>query len=84
MIDVVVGVEGGQRQPGKHRRETVVAQRLPEHPAPLNVVVTIEIATANRISRNLQTPEYEADYDCSGAHLSAASRILELRRIPKL
>ena len=61
MIDVVARVECCKRQPGKDRRETAVPQTLPEHSAPPDVVITVKVAAANRVTGKLQAPEDETD-----------------------
>ena len=76
MIDVIVRVERSQRQPGKHRGEGSVAQTFPEHPAPLDVVVTVKVATANCIRGVLKLPEEESDCDGACAQVNAAHRSL--------
>jgi hypothetical protein len=67
MIDVLVGIQRRQRQPGEDRWKASVTQSFPKHPTPLNVVITIEVATANRIGGELKSPEYQSNNDCSGA-----------------
>jgi len=47
VIYVVFRIERSKRKPAKRRRKVVVAKRLPEHAAPLDVVVPVEISAAN-------------------------------------
>ncbi len=84
MIDVLVGIERGQRQPGENRWKASVAQPFPQQPAPLNVVVAIEVATANGIGGELKSPEYQRDYHRSRGYLDGARCSIRFQRIGKL
>ena len=47
MIYVVFRIERSKRKPAKRWRKSMVAQRLPKHATPLDVVIAVEISAAN-------------------------------------
>src|SRR6185437_1057096 len=47
MVYIVFWIERSKRKPAKGWWKVMVAQRFPEHAAPLDVVVAVEIAAAN-------------------------------------
>ena len=49
MIDIVARVERGEWELRKDRREVALTQAFPKHAAPLDVVVAIKVAAANRV-----------------------------------
>ena len=48
------------------------------------MVIPIEVATANGVSGELKFPEYQSNYDSSGAYLDAAYSSLRFQRTGKL
>src|SRR2546423_14249247 len=61
MVNVVLRVERGERERVEGGREVSRAHPLPEHTAPAEVVVGVEVAAAERRGRELQVPEDSAD-----------------------
>src|ERR1700742_674926 len=61
MVNVVLRVQSRQRQSVEGGREVPGAHTLPEHTAPAQVVVRVEVAAAERRGRELQVPEDAAD-----------------------
>ena len=47
MIYVVFRIERSKRKPAKRWWKVMGAQRLPEHAAPLDVIVAVEVSAAN-------------------------------------
>ena len=45
VIDVVFGIESGQRKPGERRGKVVIPDAFPEHMTPHYVVIAIIVAT---------------------------------------
>ena len=84
VIDVIVWVEGRQRQPGENRWKDSVSQPFPQQAAPLNVVVAVVVATANRVGGKLESPEYQPNSYCRRAHLDGAHCSLGFQRTGKL
>ena len=63
MVDVVFGIQRGEWQPRKGWGKFSTLDRLPKRPRPFDVVITVEIATADRGCRPLKLPENDADSD---------------------
>lgn len=84
VIYIVCRIERGQGQPGEGGRKVATAKGLPKHAAPLDVIVAIEVATTNRLSRELKSPEYDADRDGAGTELNSAQYTLGLQNDGKM
>ena len=84
VIDVVPCIKRSQRQPRKGRRKVMIAQRLPQYVTPLNMIVTVKISAADRISRELQLPEHQTDGNGAGAELNYAQGGLRLKKNRKM
>ena len=63
VVYVVFGIERGEWKPRKLRRKLPTLHRRPKFPRPLDVVIAVEVATANRGRRPLKLPENDADGD---------------------
>ena len=61
VVDVIVRIKSRQWQPRERRWKTAVADRLPNDPAPLGMIVTIKISAADRRGGELKPPKYNAD-----------------------
>ena len=65
MVNVIVRVECSERQPYKLWREMSLPHSLPEQSAPLDVIVTVKIAAADRLRCVLQLAYDKTYYDCA-------------------
>lgn len=74
MIDVIVRVKTSQRQPRKHGWESPVAQPFPQHPAPLDVIVTVSISTTYCVSGKLEIPDDNYYFQRAGDEKEATLR----------
>src|SRR5437667_426093 len=48
VVDVIVRIESRKRQPRERWWKTAIADRLPNDPAPLGMIVTVKISTTDR------------------------------------
>lgn len=62
----------------------MVAERLPQHLAPLDVVIAIKVAAANCVGRKLQLPEDQADGNGPSAQLNGARGRFRLKKSGKM
>ena len=82
MIDVVVKIKRRQRQPNERwRRKMFGAEVLPKHLRPLDVIIAVKIAAADRASGKLQPPKNHADSDRAGDEISSAHGCLRFDQI---
>src|SRR5947209_7725856 len=65
MVNIIVRVECGERQPDKLWREMPLPHSLPEQTAPLDVIVAVKVAAADRLRSVLQLAYYKTYYDCA-------------------
>ena len=63
MVNVLPGIERCQRQPWKRRDKRMTPDRVPKNARPLNVVITVEVATADCRGRKLELPEDHSNGD---------------------
>ena len=66
MVYIIFGIQRGERKPGEGGRKLSNFHRLPKRPRPLDVVITIKVAAADRGCRPLKSPENDADGDGAG------------------
>ena len=84
VIDVVARIKRRQRQPNERRRRKMFcAEVLPKHLRPLDVIIAVKIAAANRASGKLQPPKNHADGDRAGDEISSAHGCLRFDQICK-
>src|SRR3954469_23737075 len=77
MVDVIVRVQRRQREPDKCWRKMAVADAVPQQRAPANVVIPIEIATANRFCRELKIDEHPADQQGAEKKMQRAITLID-------
>jgi hypothetical protein len=63
MVHIVFRIESGERQPGKLWWEVPALDRFPERLGPFDVVVTVEIATADCRRGELKPPKNDTNDD---------------------
>src|ERR1700752_1094401 len=75
VIDIVSGIQGGQRQPGEGWGTKVFCfDVFPKQARPLHVVIAVEITAANRSGRKLKSPEQNSNGQCAYAEFGGAHR----------
>ena len=62
----------------------MIAERLPQHLTPLDMVIAVKIAAANRIGGKLQLPKNQPDSDGAGAQLDRTQSGLRLKKRRKM
>ena len=72
MVHIVSRIESRERKPGKDGRKFVSAERFPQHPAPLYMIVAVEVTATYCIGRELEFSEDKEDDNDPNQKLNAA------------
>lgn len=72
LISVSRRIQRGERQPDK-LREVPVSQTLPQQTAPLNMIVTVEVAATNARLSRLQPRQHQNDGDRTDGHVQSVT-----------